>query len=167
MNEKKCARYEELCSAAVDHALTEQEQKELDAHLAECPACRAYLEELRVMRELWKELETPMPPALHEKIMGEIEAEVQKTIIQTPQKHRLRPPVFTMLAAAAACVLLAATGSLTGLFGHVGTTPLQAATADASTQTVPGVSTAEAVPRSTIQANDPSADSAQDLQPET
>lgn len=167
MNEKKCARYEELCSAAVDHALTEQEQKELDAHLAECPACRAYLEELRVMRELWKELETPMPPALHEKIMGEIEAEVQKTIIQTPQKHRLRPPVFTMLAAAAACVLLAATGSLTGLFGHVGTTPLQAATADASTQTVPGVSTAEAVPRSTIQANDPSVDSAQDLQPET
>lgn len=167
MNEKKCARYEELCSAAVDHALTEQEQKELDAHLAECPACRAYLEELRVMRELWKELETPMPPALHEKIMGEIEAEVQKTIIQTPQKHRLRPPVFTMLAAAAACVLLAATGSLTGLFGHVGTTPLQAATADASTQTDPGVSTAEAVPRSTIQANDPSVDSAQDLQPET
>lgn len=167
MNEKKCARYEELCSAAVDHALTEQEQKELDAHLAECPACRAYLEELRVMRELWKELETPMPPALHEKIMGEIEAEVQKTIIQTPQKHRLRPPVFTMLAAAAACVLLAATGSLTGLFGHVGTTPLQAATSDASTQTDPGVSIAEAVPRSTIQANDPSADSAQDLQSET
>ena len=167
MNEKNCARYEELCSAAVDHALTEQEQKELDAHLAECPACRAYLEELRVMRELWKELETPMPPALHEKIMGEIEAEVQKTIIQTPQKHRLRPPVFTMLAAAAACVLLAATGSLTGLFGHVGTTPLQAATSDASTQTDPGVSIAEAVPRSTIQANDPSADSAQDLQPET
>lgn len=167
MNEKKCARYEELCSAAVDHALTEQEQKELDAHLAECPACRAYLEELRVMRELWKELETPMPPALHEKIMGEIEAEVQKTIIQTPQKHRPRPPVFTMLAAAAACVLLAATGSLTGLFGHVGTTPLQAATADASTQTVPGVSTAEDLPRSTIQANDPSVDSAQDTQPET
>ena len=167
MNENNCARYEELCSAAVDHALTEQEQKELDAHLAECPACRAYLEELRVMRELWKELETPMPPALHEKIMGEIEAEVQKTIIQTPQKHRRRPPVFTMLAAAAACVMLAATGSLTGLFGHVGTTPLQAATADASTQTDPGVSTAEDLPRSTIQANDPTADAAQDTQPET
>lgn len=167
MNENNCARYEELCSAAVDHALTEQEQKELDAHLAECPACRAYLEELRVMRELWKELETPMPPALHEKIMGEIEAEVQKTIIQTPQKHRRRPPVFTMLAAAAACVMLAATGSLTGLFGHVGTTPLQAATADASTQTDPGVSTAGDLSRSTIQANDPTADAAQDTQPET
>ena len=167
MNENNCARYEELCSAAVDHALTEQEQKELDAHLAECPACRAYLEELRVMRELWKELETPMPPALHEKIMGEIEAEVQKTIIQTPQKHRRRPPVFTMLAAAAACVMLAATGSLTGLFGHVGTTPLQAATADASTQTDPGVSTAEDLPRSTIQANDPTVDAAQETQPET
>ena len=67
MNEKKCARYEELCSAAVDHALTEQEQKELDAHLAECPACRAYLEELRVMRELWKGLEAHPSLALEPK----------------------------------------------------------------------------------------------------
>lgn len=156
MNEHNCARYEELCSAAIDHALTEQEQKELDAHLAECPACRAYLEELRVMRDMWKELETPMPAALHEKIMGEIEAEVQKTIIQTPQKQRRRPPVFTMLAAAAACVMLAATGSLTGLFGHVGTTSIQAATADASTQTDPGIATAEAAPRGTeSESNEP------------
>lgn len=147
MNEKnECARYEELCSAAIDHALTEQEQKELDAHLAECPACRAYLEELRTMHDLWKELETPMPPALHEKIMSEIEAEVQKTIVQTPQKHRRRPPVFTMLAAAAACVLLAVTGNLTGLFGHVGTTTIQSSVADASTQTEVGPSTAEAGP---------------------
>lgn len=93
MHETNCERYEALCSAAIDNALTKQEQKELDAHLAECPSCRAYLEELRTMRSLWKELETPMPPALHEKIMSEIEAEVQKTIVQTPQKHRRRPPV--------------------------------------------------------------------------
>lgn len=155
MNEKnECARYEELCSAAIDHALTEQEQKELDAHLAECPACRAYLEELRTMHDMWKELETPMPPALHEKIMSEIEAEVQKTIVQTPQKHRRRPPVFTMLAAAAACVLLAVTGNLTGLFGHVGTTTIHSSVADASTQTEAGPSTAEAVPDSNTATDD-------------
>ena len=81
MMNNPCEYYEELCSAAIDHALTPAEQKELDAHLAACPSCRAYLEELREMQKLWKELEVPMPTALHEKIMGEIEAEVQKTIV--------------------------------------------------------------------------------------
>lgn len=122
MMNNPCEYYEELCSAAIDHALTPAEQKELDAHLAACPSCRAYLEELREMQKLWKELEVPMPTALHEKIMGEIEAEVQKTIVQTPAKPHRRPPVFTMLAAAAACVMLAVSGNLTGLFGQLGTT---------------------------------------------
>lgn len=145
MHETNCERYEALCSAAIDNALTKQEQKELDAHLAECPSCRAYLEELRTMRSLWKELETPMPPALHEKIMSEIEAEVQKTIVQTPQKHRRRPPVFTMLAAAAACVILAVSGNLTGLFGQLGagTIASNSAADNSSAQGAVGPSVAE------------------------
>lgn len=145
MHETNCERYEALCSAAIDNALTKQEQKELDAHLAECPSCRAYLEELRTMRSLWKELETPMPPALHEKIMGEIEAEVQKTIVQMPQKHRRRPPVFTMLAAAAACVILAVSGNLTGLFGQLGTATIASNSAadTSSAQSAAGPSVAE------------------------
>lgn len=145
MHETNCERYEALCSAAIDNALTKQEQKELDAHLAECPSCRAYLEELRTMRSLWKELETPMPPALHEKIMSEIEAEVQKTIVQTPQKHRRRPPVFTMLAAAAACVILAVSGNLTGLFGQLGTATIASNSAadTSSAQSAAGPSVAE------------------------
>lgn len=145
MHETNCERYEALCSAAIDNALTKQEQKELDAHLAECPSCRAYLEELRTMRSLWKELETPIPPALHEKIMSEIEAEVQKTIVQTPQKHRRRPPVFTMLAAAAACVILAVSGNLTGLFGQLGTATIASNSAadTSSAQSAAGPSVAE------------------------
>lgn len=145
MHETNCERYEALCSAAIDNALTKQEQKELDAHLAECPSCRAYLEELRTMRSLWKELETPIPPALHEKIMSEIEAEVQKTIVQMPQKHRRRPPVFTMLAAAAACVILAVSGNLTGLFGQLGagTIASNSAADNSSAQGAVGPSVAE------------------------
>ncbi len=135
-----CEKYEELCSAALDHALTPEEKQELDAHLAICPSCRAYFEDLREMRALWKGLEVPVPKELHEKMMGAIEAEVQKTIVQTPQKHHRRPPVFTMLAAAAACVMLAVSGDLTGLFGQVSTMPLKPASKD------PLPSTAEVQP---------------------
>lgn len=120
-----CEKYEALCSAMLDNALTVQEKEELDAHLAMCPSCRAYLEDLREMSALWKELEIPVPEDLHEKMMGAIEAEVQKTIVQTPQKELRRPPVFTMLAAAAACVMLAVSGQLTGLFGQMSAVPLQ------------------------------------------
>lgn len=120
-----CEKYEELCSAALDHMLTAQEKEELDAHLTVCPSCRAYLEDLQEMRALWKELEVPVPNELHEKMMGAIEAEIAKTIVQTPQRTRGRPPVFTMLAAAAACVMLAVSGQLTGLFGQVTSVPIQ------------------------------------------
>lgn len=138
-----CEYYEELCSAAIDHALTPAEQKELDAHLAACPSCRAYLEQLQEMQKMWKELEVPMPTALHEKIMGEIEAEAQKTVVQTPPKSHRRPPVFTMLAAAAACVMLAVSGNLTGLFGQLGTTS-SIPTESGATESP---STAEALPK--------------------
>ncbi len=120
-----CEKYEALCSAMMDNALTVQEKEELDAHLAACPSCRAYLEDLREMNTLWKELEVPVSKELHEKMMEVIETEVQKTIVQTPQKERRRPPVFTMLAAAAACVMLAVSGQLTGLFGQMSAVPLQ------------------------------------------
>lgn len=126
-----CEKYEELCSAELDHALTSEEKQELDAHLAVCPSCCAYLADLREMRSLWKELEVPVPKDLHEKMMGAIEAEVQKTIVQIPQKHYRRPPVFTMLAAAAACVMLAVSGDLTGLFGQVSSMPLRPVTKEA------------------------------------
>ena len=62
-----CEKYEALCSAMLDNALTVQEKEELDAHLAVCPSCRAYLEDLQEMRALWKELEIPVPEELHEK----------------------------------------------------------------------------------------------------
>lgn len=123
-----CEKYEELCSAELDNTLNAEEKQGLDAHLAVCPSCRAYLEDLREMRSLWKELEVPVPKDLHEKMMGAIEAEVQKTIVQTPQKNYRRPPVFTMLAAAAACVMLAVSGNLTGLFGQIYAMPIKNST---------------------------------------
>ena len=141
-----CEKYEELCSAALDNALTAHEKEELDAHLAVCPSCREYLEDLKEMRALWKELEVPVPKDLHEKMMGAIEAEVAKTIVQMPQKERGRPPVFTMLAAAAACVMLAVSGELTGLFGQMSVVPIQST----DKREVPSTADA-AIPQTTLQ----------------
>ena len=45
-----CEYFEELCSLSLDGSLTRAEKRELDAHLAECPACAAYLEDLKFMR---------------------------------------------------------------------------------------------------------------------
>lgn len=117
-----CTRYEELCSASLDNALSKEEKQELEAHLAECPACRAYMEDLRAMKTLWKGLEIEAPEGLHERIMGQITQEMSETVVQMPAKQRRRPPVFTMLAAAAACVLLAVTGNLNGLFSKLDNT---------------------------------------------
>lgn len=117
-----CTRYEELCSASLDNALSKEEKQELEAHLAECPACRAYMDDLRAMKTLWKGLEISAPESLHERIMGQITQEMNATVVQMPAKQRRRPPVFTMLAAAAACVLLAVTGNLNGLFSKLDNT---------------------------------------------
>ena len=113
-----CERYEELCSCALDGALTKNEKRELEAHLAECPACRAYMEDLRAMKSLWKGLETPAPEGLHEQIMEQIMAEQGANVVPLPEKKKHRPPVFTMLAALAACVMLAVTGGLNGVFSQ-------------------------------------------------
>lgn len=122
-----CEKYEDLCSAALDGMLTEAEQQQLQQHLAECPSCRAYMDELQAMCAMWKEV--PLPETVHERIMQQIQKEATSTVVQMPHKQRRRPPVFTMLAAAAACVMLAVSGQLTGLFGQLNATPITPSTA--------------------------------------
>lgn len=111
-----CEYFEELCSASLDGKLTRAQKRELDAHLAECPACAAYLEDLKLLRTAWGDLKEPLPEELHEKIMGGIMAEANKKVVPMEKKKR-RPPVFTMIAAAAACVMLAVSGVFSNLGG--------------------------------------------------
>ena len=136
-----CIYFENLCSASVDGTLTRAEKKELEAHLETCPACREYLEDMRVMRTLWRELDDPAPAGLHASIMSAVQADLaqQKEESEsaapadnvvaipvrkapTPQqtRNRLRSMVL-MLGAAAACVALVMSGGLSGgLIGMVG-----------------------------------------------
>lgn len=107
----QCEKYEELCSVYLDGELTAAEQTELEAHLAACPDCEAYLEALRQAQTMLSHGQEGMPRNLHENIMNLVMAEAQKTIVQT-EKPRRHPPVFTMLAAAVAAVLLVMTGAV-------------------------------------------------------
>lgn len=119
-----CSKYEELCSLLMDGKISREDRRALEAHLAECPDCAAYLDDLRFLRESWRAIEEPGPATLHEDIMAKITAEAHKTVM--PLEKRRRPmPVFTILAAAAACVMLVASGTLGNLFtGGTSTVPV-------------------------------------------
>ena len=140
-----CIYFENLCSASVDGTLSRAEKKELEAHLAECPACREYLEDMRVMRTLWRELDDPAPAGLHGSIMAAVRAQSEAAeetapadnVIAIPvreaaplhAKKRMRSVVL-MLGAAAACVALVVSGGLSGgLNGQLGGTANDAAVA--------------------------------------
>ncbi len=129
--------FENLCSASVDGTLTRAEKKELEAHLKICPACQDYLEDMRAMRALWRELDHPIPSGLHGSIMAAVQAEqivqmpaaepadaapetesvpVEAPVISLHVKKRTQSVVL-MLAAAAACVTLVVTGGFAGIAG--------------------------------------------------
>lgn len=109
-----CDNYLEMLSARLDGALTEAEERELEAHLASCPACRAAEAQLRALRAAFTGLEdVPAPEGLARDVMERVrEPEPRKSV------PLFRRPLFKALAGLAACGLLAV-----GLYGAV--RPLQ------------------------------------------
>lgn len=103
-----CDKYLELLSARLDGALTGPEERELEAHLESCPACRAAEAQLAALQSAFAELEDiPAPEGFARDVMDRIrEPEVNKTI------PLFRRPLFKVLAGLAACTALAA-----GLYG--------------------------------------------------
>lgn len=102
-----CEKYRELCSASIDNELSLEEKRELSEHLSKCPACAAYLDDLREMRNAWDDFKQPLSDDMHEYIMQGVLKEAQK-----PVKSKRHFPVFTTLAAAAACVMLVLSGAI-------------------------------------------------------
>src|SRR5688500_15907637 len=66
-----CRQIEPLLLDHLSGSLTEQKERQLQAHLAKCPACRRRREEWRAVRSLGAGLDelTP-PPHLREHIMA-------------------------------------------------------------------------------------------------
>jgi anti-sigma factor RsiW len=74
----KCAKYDVLINMAVDGELGEDEKSELDAHLAVCSECRAYLKVLQSMRKAAGETCVQPPEELAEGIMYKVRLEAYR-----------------------------------------------------------------------------------------
>ena len=92
-----CEEYRAMISCAVDGELTEEEQRQLDAHLMACEDCRVYRNALRSLSEA---LQTPVetPAALRSFVMGSVRAEMRKKKIRA----------FRRYGSLAACLVLIA-----------------------------------------------------------
>ena len=103
-----CQRCCELLSARLDGELTGEEERELEAHLKECPGCRTLAEQLSGLHEDFSALEeVPAPQGFAQGVMDRIRAEEQKKVIPL-----FRRPQFKAVAGLAACLVLCA-----GLYG--------------------------------------------------
>ena len=120
---RSCDEILELISAALDGALTADEQTELDEHLSRCPACSALFDELKSLREASAELEdVPAPDGFAGRVMDAIAAapaqEHSDNVVPFPAKKRSRTP-WKGWAATAAVVAVVALGAVT-LPGQLG-----------------------------------------------
>jgi hypothetical protein len=69
-----CEQAWEAISAALDGELSDMERKELDAHLASCPACRALYEDWKGIRADTLDCELEVPEGFYERVMEGVAA---------------------------------------------------------------------------------------------
>ena len=102
---KYCEDFAALLDPFVDGELTPDEMVRVQAHLDQCPACRAYVDDALAIRAAFPDAEdTALPNGFAESVMARIQAET------VSQKRKPRPwlKVLASLAACCAIVLLAA-----------------------------------------------------------
>lgn len=102
MSQSPCEKIQELVLWALDETPPAPEQRLLESHLAECPACRAYQLSMRQLTGSLRALETVSPPAdLADRIMTRLQPAARR-----PQNGGL--PTLRRYAPVAAAVLLLA-----------------------------------------------------------
>lgn len=103
-----CEQALEAISARLDGALSEEENRELEAHLASCASCRALLKELTELEEGLETLPVEAPETLAPSVMRAIRAEKAAQAAPAAKKSQRRGPHITawLIAAAAALALL-------------------------------------------------------------
>lgn len=103
-----CDEYSELISASLDGALSPAETEKLNAHLAQCPDCRALLEELSALHAALSDLPpVEVPSGLTERIMAAVAAEQVLPFAPPEQKKpSIRWQRWLASAAVLAVVLL-------------------------------------------------------------
>ncbi len=113
-----CSKYEEMIFLAMDDALTQQQQQELEAHLCECENCRLLQKDLRQQAELLASLDqTQLPQGYHEKLMQRLQEEAKVIPFAPKEAQKTKPQknLWKRRSAIAAAVLLVVLG------GHLAT----------------------------------------------
>ena len=86
-----------LLDAFVDGELTSEEMISVQSHLDECPECRAYVDDVLVIRASFPtEDDAELPADFAETVM--------KAVAETPQSRPKKRQPWGKLAAAAACL---------------------------------------------------------------
>lgn len=99
-----CEEYIQLISAAVDGALSPQEEARLTSHLVNCPECRALLSDLQTLHAQLSDLPPVQPPeGLSQRVMEAVEAD--RKVIPLPQTGWKKAPGRRQSWLAAAAVL--------------------------------------------------------------
>jgi hypothetical protein len=107
----RCETFESIASAYVDQELTAHEAQESRAHLAICPLCRNYLQELQETSLFFKAARTPeVPRELHGYVMTAIERRASGDLNLAQQISewllRLNPRPFSYATGVVVSVLL-------------------------------------------------------------
>ena len=103
---KTCEEYASLISDFLDGELSAEDRAEVAEHLASCPACQQYFDDLVAMHDAFDQIEeAPVPDGFAEQIM----ARVRETP-QTEEKKVIPFPHWRRWAALAACCAIAALG---------------------------------------------------------
>ena len=95
-----CKEYEARISALIDDALTIDERIDVLEHLDNCPACRAYWEDLLSLRDLLRTEETSAPVGFSGAVMARVRETKQE---KAPERKVLSFPQWKRFAALAAC----------------------------------------------------------------
>ena len=113
---ERCERYTALLSVRLDEELTEQEERELEAHLAVCPACRAWESQLAAIHSAFPQVEeVPAPEGFAQGVMDRVRASEDAKPKVVPMFRRSR---FKALAGLAACFVLCLGVYQAGLLGQ-------------------------------------------------
>ncbi len=106
---KICAEYEALISDYLDGELSAEDRAEVAAHLASCPACQQYFDDLVAMHDAFDQIgEVPVPEGFAERLMARVHETPQAE--ESAEKKVIFFPRWKRWAALAACCAIAVLG---------------------------------------------------------
>ena len=105
-----CDEYQALISPWLDGALPEEEADALREHLAVCPDCQRYYDDLMAIRDNFPSVEeTAVPEGFADGVMAAVRAD------KAAHRRRRRRRMLPVAACAAVVLLLGSGGYLSGM----------------------------------------------------